>query len=92
METLANLCVKFLKNPCDGSQSQKLGSFYLYCYFLQRLLKMADEINSKQCTCKNECKTENAMCEFTADGRLEISCSRTLCNGCQLFKKFGYLL
>ena len=50
METLAHLCVKFLKSPCDGSQSQKLGSFYLYGYFLQKQLKMADEINSKQCT------------------------------------------
>ena len=90
METLAHLCVKFLKNPCDGSQSQKLGSFYPYCYFLQRQLKIADEINSKQCTCKNECKTENGMCEFLSNGRHTLSCSRTLCNGCKLFRKYGF--
>ena len=90
METLAHLCVKILKNPCDGSQSQKLGSFYLYCYFLQRLLKMSDEINTKQCKCNNECKLHNAMCKFRGNGRHEINCSRNLCDGCRLFRKFGF--
>ena len=90
METLAHLCVKILKNPCDGSQSQKLGSFYIYCYFLQRLLKMANEINSKQCKCENECKLNENKCKFQANGRHVISCNRKLCNGCCFFRKFGF--
>ena len=91
METLGQLCVKLLKNPCDGSQSSKLGNFYLYCYFLQRLLKMVDEINSKQCKCKNECKIDNGLCKFQSNGCHEISCNRNLCNGCKLFKKFRFV-
>ena len=52
---------------------------------------MAEEINTKQCTCMNECKTENGMCKFRSNGRHELNCSRILCNGCQFFRKFGFV-
>ena len=35
VKTLAEMCVKAFKNPCDGSQAKKLGRMSPYCYLLQ---------------------------------------------------------
>ena len=93
VKTLAEMCVKAFKNPCDGSQAKKLGRMSPYCYLLQFANTISIAINKNKCFCNVEetCKSANGSCKKYNKNLHVATCSRPLCENCQLFRDYYFL-
>ena len=94
ISTLAKLSMRVLKNPCDGSFANKLGNIYPYCYLLQYAYKMSIAINKDQCCCDilKTCESKTGSCKNIKSKNMHVfNCSRTLCNPCQLFRRYNFI-